>query len=67
VRAFLHLDFSIFQMLVVTEVEMDKLIAQGGDGQFDWPFRFDCRKRVWPKPPDRCEVFFYDDLGNLIR
>jgi hypothetical protein len=59
-RGFIHLDFSIFQMLEVTEDEMDKLIAQGGDSQFDWPFRFDRRKRVWPKLPDRCMVFFYD-------
>jgi hypothetical protein len=59
VKAFLHLDFSIFEMLEVTEKQMDKLMESEGR-TWDWPFRFDRRKRIWPKPPERCEVFFYD-------
>jgi hypothetical protein len=46
-------------MVEITEAEMTKLIREGGDSQ-EWPLRFDRRKRVWPRPPARAEVFFYE-------
>jgi hypothetical protein len=58
-KGFLHTGCTIYQMFEVTEAEMDALIAKGGD-DWDWPFRFDRRKRIWPRPPKLAEVFFYD-------
>lgn len=59
-KGFLHLGFSIFEMLEVSEAEMDKLMESERGNIFDWPFRFDQRKCVWPTPPKKTEVFFYD-------
>jgi hypothetical protein len=56
-KGFLHAGTGIYQMFEISEAEMDALIAKGGDSL---PFRFDRRKRVWPRPPARAEVFFYD-------
>jgi hypothetical protein len=57
-KAFIHIGLNPYQMLEVSEAEMDKLLKTGD--RFDWPFRFDKRKRVWPTPPAKTEVFFYD-------
>jgi hypothetical protein len=56
-KAFLHTGCTIFQMFEISEAEMDALIERGDDFL---PFRFDRRKRVWPRPPARAELFFYD-------
>jgi hypothetical protein len=58
VKGFIHIGGNPYQMLEVTEAEMDKLMESGS--RYDWPYRFDKRKRVWPRPPADTEVFFYD-------
>jgi hypothetical protein len=58
-KGFLQVGCTVFQMREISEAEMDALIAKGGDW-WDWPYRFDRRRRVWPQPPERAEVFFYD-------
>jgi hypothetical protein len=59
-NGFITLGTSTYQMVEVTEAEMDKLISNGGDSQ-EWPLRYDRRRRVWPRPPAKSEVFFYGD------
>lgn len=59
-KGFLHAGCTIFMMIEVTEAEMDALIAGSGDHWWDWPYRFDRKKRVWPRPPAKSEVFFYE-------
>jgi hypothetical protein len=58
-RAFIRYGLSTYQMVEVTEAEMDKL-QQGGDGIL-WPHRFSPEtRRVYPEPREQAELIFYD-------
>lgn len=56
-KGFVRLGLSTYQMLEISAPEMDALIASGGDS-WQWPLRFDDRRRVWPPPRDGWEVFY---------
>lgn len=57
----IHIGLSTYQMVEVTEHEMDELMRKGGDS-LKWPLRFSpVTKRVWPKPPRGSEVSFHGD------
>lgn len=59
-KGFIYIGTSLYQMLEVTEAEMDRLMKRSGDSQ-EWPLRFSpVTKRIWPKPPKGSEVFFYE-------
>jgi hypothetical protein len=59
-KGFVKYGLNTYDMLEVTESEMDKLIQTGGDS-FEWPYRY-CpeTRRVWPKLIWDMEVFFHD-------
>ena len=62
-KGFIHIGLSTYQMVEVSESEMDALIKEG-DGQ-SWPFRFDHKKRIFPAPRDGWEPFFYESPGAV--
>jgi hypothetical protein len=59
-KGFLHTGCTIYQMFEISEAKMDALIRGEGERSWDWPYRFDKRRRIWPRPPKLAEVFFYD-------
>jgi hypothetical protein len=60
VRGFLTIGFSTYEMLEISEAEMDKLLSTKGGDSWEWPYRFCAKtKRVWPRLKwDNMEVFF---------
>jgi hypothetical protein len=60
VKGFIRYGHSTYQMVEITETEMDKLVRGSGDSM-EWPYRF-CpeTKRVWPAPRPNAEIFYND-------
>ena len=59
-KGFLHTGCTIFQMVEISEAEMDALIARAGRLVGLAAFWLYLRQRMWPRPPKRAEAFFYD-------